>query len=149
MAMSMSQLAKATGKNASKPLDQTADPARDDRPRRRKLLRTPRALKRLAPRGLMGRSLLIIITPLVITQVVAAIIFFDRHWDTMLRRLTGALAGEIALTSDMLRRAPDEEARAQLLTQVHHRLHLVMSMEEGAILPNKPPTTPSGQVERR
>lgn len=96
----------------------------------------------------MGRSLLIIITPLVITQVVAAIIFFDRHWDTMLRRLTGALAGEIALTSDMLRRAPDEEARAQLLTQVHHRLHLVMSMEEGAILPNKPPTTPSGQVER-
>lgn len=147
MGMSMSRSADPAADDA-KGVDRAADPARDDRPRRRKLLRTPRALKRLAPRGLMGRSLLIIITPLVITQVVAAIIFYDRHWDTMLRRLTGALAGEIALTSDMLRRAPDEEARAQLLAQVHHRLHLVMTMQEGAILPNRPPVEPSGQMHR-
>jgi two-component system osmolarity sensor histidine kinase EnvZ len=104
-------------------------------------------LKMLAPRGLMGRSLLIIVTPLVITQVVAAIIFYDRHWDTMLRRLAGALAGEIAFTSDLLRRAPSEEARAQLLLDVQHRLSLTMTVESGEILPNQPPETYSGQME--
>ncbi|EKV27081.1 Osmolarity sensor protein EnvZ [Caenispirillum salinarum AK4] len=136
-----------TGADGTEDAGRTADPSRDDRPRRRRLLRTPRSLKKLAPRGLMGRSLLIIITPLVITQVVAAIIFYDRHWDTMLRRLTGGLAGEIALVSDMLRRMPDEEARAQLLTNVHHRLHLAITLQEGAILPNRAKAEPWGQME--
>lgn len=116
--------------------------------RRRRLLRTPRILKRLAPRGLMGRSLLIIVTPLVITQVVAAIIFYDRHWDTMLRRLTGGIAGEIGLVSDLLRRTADDEAREWLLRATGMRLQLGMTLQPGAILPNRPPITGDTQMER-
>ncbi|SOD92148.1 ATP-binding protein [Caenispirillum bisanense] len=129
----------------------SAPPARDDAaavaPWRRWLHPgTPSLLKRLAPRGLMGRSLLIIVTPLVITQVVAAIIFYDRHWDTMLRRLTGGIAGEIAMISDMLRREPDPLEREWLLATAHLRLGLDVSLSPGDILPNEPPAAAGGQM---
>ncbi len=52
--------------------------------------------KRLLPRSLFGRSVLIIVTPLVLVQVIATWIFYDRVWDTVSRRLSSAVAGEIA-----------------------------------------------------
>ncbi|HKX08311.1 MAG TPA: ATP-binding protein [Stellaceae bacterium] len=52
--------------------------------------------KRLLPRTLFGRSLLIIVTPLVLVQLIATWIFYDRVWETVSRRLSTAVAGEIA-----------------------------------------------------
>src|SRR6266851_1322792 len=46
-----------------------------------------RWFKRLLPRTLFGRSLIIIILPLVLAQLLATWIFYDRHWDTVQRRL--------------------------------------------------------------
>ncbi len=65
-------------------------------------------LKRLLPLSLFGRSLLIMVTPLVIVQVVAAWVFYDRHWETVSRRLATALAGEVGLLVEM-RERPGEE----------------------------------------
>ena len=45
---------------------------------------------------------MIIVTPLIILQVVSAIIFFDRHWETVTRRLTSAIAGEIGFVLEKL-----------------------------------------------
>lgn len=108
---------------------------------------TPTLLRRLAPRGLMGRSLLIIITPLVITQVVAAIIFYDRHWGTMLRRLTGGIAGEIGMISDVLRRDMEPVQRDWLLATARQRLGLDITLHQGDILPNRPAMNSTGQME--
>ncbi len=36
-------------------------------------------LKRLVPRTLFGRSLLIIVIPLILLQLVAAYVFYERH----------------------------------------------------------------------
>ena len=62
---------------------------------RRTLLRSPlhpfRALKRMMPRGLFGRSLIIILAPMLILQAVVTEVFFDRHYRivtaTMLARI--------------------------------------------------------------
>ena len=62
----------------------------------RQAVQDPRWHKRLLPRTLFGRSLLIIVTPLVLVQVIATWIFYDRVWDTVSRRLSTAVAGEIA-----------------------------------------------------
>ena len=59
-------------------------------------MQDPRWHKRLLPRTLFGRSLLIIVTPLILVQVIATWIFYDRVWDTVSRRLSSAVAGEIA-----------------------------------------------------
>ena len=37
-------------------------------------------LKRLAPRTLIGRSVMILVTPMIVVQVVATWAFYDRHW---------------------------------------------------------------------
>ncbi len=52
--------------------------------------------KRILPRSLLGRSLLIIVMPLILVQMISAWVFYDRHWDTVARRLSSAVAGEIA-----------------------------------------------------
>ena len=44
-------------------------------------------MKRLLPRSLLGRSVLIIVMPLILVQLVATWVFYDRHWDTVSRRL--------------------------------------------------------------
>ena len=55
------------------------------------------SLKRFLPKTLFGRSLLIIITPVLILQVLGTYIFYDRHWSRMTDRLAFALVGEIAI----------------------------------------------------
>ena len=45
-------------------------------------------LRAFLPRSLFGRALLIIVTPLVLVQIVAAAVFFDRVWETVTRRIS-------------------------------------------------------------
>ena len=47
----------------------------------------PGLFKRLLPRTLFGRALLIIVTPALLMQALTAFIFNERQWDTMTRRL--------------------------------------------------------------
>ena len=41
-------------------------------------------IKRVLPRSLLGRSLLILVTPILLIQLVSAYIFLDNHWQKML-----------------------------------------------------------------
>ena len=65
-----------------------------------------RSLNRLAPRTLFGRSLLVVVLPLVILQIVLSIIFYNRHWDTVTRWLASGVAGEVALLAEELEEPP-------------------------------------------
>ncbi len=55
------------------------------------------SLKRFLPRGLFGRSLIIIVAPIVILQAIIAYVFFERDLDTTTRRLARDVAADIAL----------------------------------------------------
>lgn len=57
----------------------------------------PGAVKRYLPKSFFGRSVLILLVPLVLLQVVSTWIFYDRHWTTVTRRLAAAVASEISL----------------------------------------------------
>ncbi len=48
------------------------------------------------PKGLYGRSLLIVLTPMVILQSVVAFVFMERHWQTVTFRLSQAVSRDIA-----------------------------------------------------
>lgn len=67
------------------------------RPRARGLNIHPfRALKRVMPRGLFGRSLIIIVAPVVILQAIVAYVFFERHYDIVTTRMARNVASEVA-----------------------------------------------------
>lgn len=56
------------------------------------------------------RCLLIIITPTILIQLIAAYIFLDRHWASMSRNLTAAIAGEVASVVKIYETTPTEQA---------------------------------------
>ena len=69
-------------------------------PPRRILLRLvgPRIFKRWLPTTLYGRSLLIIIIPMGLMQLLVSLLLFNAHWETVTGRLTHAVAGDVAWT---------------------------------------------------
>ncbi len=52
-------------------------------------------MRRYLPRSIFIRSLLIVLVPIVILQIVLAIVFYERHWENVTRYLTNAVAGDI------------------------------------------------------
>ena len=56
----------------------------------------PRFLKRRLPTSLWGRSLLIIVLPVLAMQIAVTWVFFDAHWNTVTARLSDGLAGDVA-----------------------------------------------------
>ncbi len=90
-------------------------------------------VKRFLPRGLLGRSLLIVLVPLIALQAVAFTFFYGSHLDIVSRRLTGGIAGEVALTISLLSRYPDEEA--WVLRTAFREFEVPMRFVPGALLP--------------
>src|SRR5918998_1320136 len=62
-------------------------------------------LKRLLPQSMFGRSLLLIIMPLVMVQIIAAFVFYARHWEAVSYRLSANVAGDIELVIDAMKAA--------------------------------------------
>ena len=100
------------------------------------------AVKRFLPKTLFGRALLIIVMPVVLLQIVATWIFYDRHWDTMTQRLAHAVAGEIAMVVEQLDRDAGPEERRHTLEMAARHTDLIVTFEPGRTLPVG--WTPSG-----
>ena len=81
-------------------------------------------LKGRMPAGLYGRSLLIIIAPMVILQSVVAFVFMERHWNTVTRRLSAAVTQDIAALIDVYKLYPQDADNARLRKIAQERLGL-------------------------
>jgi two-component system osmolarity sensor histidine kinase EnvZ len=104
-------------------------------------------LKRLAPQGLLGRSLLIIVTPLIVVQLVSTYIFYASHWDTVARRLALGLAGDIGAVIETQRAFPDPESQLRVMRIAANKMDLDIRFQPGGILPNVPPPQGVGMME--
>jgi two-component system osmolarity sensor histidine kinase EnvZ len=67
--------------------------------------------KRYLPKSLFGRTLLIVVLPTVLIQLTMAYVFFDRHWDSVIRQMSKSLAGDAAFLVKQLNRAPTQNER--------------------------------------
>ena len=94
-----------------------------------------RIVKKVLPRSLLGRSLLIMSIPLVLVLAVALQIFYGSHLNLVSRRFTSAVAGEIAVAADGLGRFPDTADRDWLMQEAHDDLNLSMRFLPGRSLP--------------
>lgn len=90
--------------------------------------------RRLAPRGFLARSLLIILVPLLVLQIVALITFYGGHLDIISRRLAHGVAGDVGMVVELLQRHPQQEERAWIFREAAWRLDLTLAFEEGATL---------------
>ena len=107
-----------------------------------------RGLKNLLPHGLLGRSLLILVTPILVVQLVSVYVFYVSHWENVARRLASGLAGDIGAVIDTLRTFPDPNNRHKTLNIAAIRMDLDIRFIDNGILPNVPRPQPSGTLER-
>ncbi|WP_339859844.1 ATP-binding protein [Thalassospira alkalitolerans] len=103
-------------------------------------------IKSLMPTGLLGRSLLILMTPMLLLQIVTVLIFFERHWDSIARQLSRGLAGDVVFAIDYLGQYPDAEHMEWLQHSARGRLQLDIVFEPGEILEQQITEPPLGLV---
>ncbi len=96
--------------------------------------RLERPMRRVLPRTLLGRSLLIILVPLLVTEGIALQLFYGSHLNIVSRRLSGAVAGEIAYTLDLLDAATSAGERDRIIASADRHFELAMRFEPGAHL---------------
>jgi two-component system osmolarity sensor histidine kinase EnvZ len=133
--MSSSRIDEASAALAAPDIaDDVISPAAPDFTLSREI-RRPGWVKRALPKTMFGRSLLLIVVPLVLVQVIAIWAFFARHWETVERRLSADVADEIVLLIGELPYAPDDAALTRLLERVAAATSLNFAFNRGDRLP--------------
>jgi two-component system osmolarity sensor histidine kinase EnvZ len=76
------------------------------------------------PKRLYARSLLIVITPMIILQSVVTLVFMERHWQTVTQRLSTATTRDLAAIIDMIETYPADDDYANVIRIAQERLSL-------------------------
>ena len=97
-------------------------------------------IKRLLPQTMFGRSMLLIVMPLVLVQIIATWVFYARHWEIVSRRLSADVAGEIGLLIDALHYADTPFASARLIENASGLTGIRFSIASDAALPAEAPS---------
>jgi two-component system osmolarity sensor histidine kinase EnvZ len=93
-----------------------------------------RLLKQVSPRGLFGRSLIIIVAPMVVLQGIVTYAFFVRHYDIVTRHMAHSVAGDVAFLTNIEESYPAGTARKHLLDMAAHSLGFGISLNPGGKL---------------
>lgn len=96
-------------------------------------------VKRLLPQTMFGRSLLLIVMPLVLVQIIAIWVFYARHWETVSRRLSSDVAGDIGMVIEAMRFADNDLELTRLLENASGLTGIAFSIAPGARLPQPVP----------
>ncbi|MBV8778969.1 MAG: two-component sensor histidine kinase [Alphaproteobacteria bacterium] len=99
-------------------------------------------IKRLLPNTMFGRSLLLIVMPLILVQAISAWVFYSRHWETVAHRFAADVAAEIGLVAESLKLADSDAQAMRVMRQAGGQTDVAYSFERGATL--LPPVPPGG-----
>jgi len=89
-----------------------------------------KGIKRILPKTLFFRSLLILITPIFLIQIILTVVFFDRHWSKMTTRLAYAVSGEIALVVSYIDNNESQEDIDRIIYLLSQKLDLLITYKK-------------------
>jgi two-component system osmolarity sensor histidine kinase EnvZ len=95
----------------------------------------------MLPRTMFGRSLLIVVMPLILLQAIATWVFYDRHWAAVSWRLSAGVAGDIGLLIEALQLADLPSETARLLERARAQTDLDLAIGRDEVLPPAIPTS--------
>jgi two-component system osmolarity sensor histidine kinase EnvZ len=96
-----------------------------------------RMIKRRVPTTLFGRSLLIIVLPIAVMQIVVTFFFFDSYWQRVNSHLTEGLAGEVAWVLQSYQDDPTPAGLAKLSDRAEQTLDLSIIFQPEAHVPKR------------
>ena len=85
-------------------------------------LRPFRLLKQLIPRGLFGRSLIIVVAPMIVLQGFVTYAFFVRHYEVVSRHMAHGVAGDVTFLINIETAYPPGPMRTQLIDMAARNL---------------------------
>ena len=95
-------------------------------------------IKKYMPSTLFGRSLLILVVPVVLIQVITTYVFFERHWGRMTSHLAYAVSGEMAVIVNSFNAGIDEAESERIFADIQNHLDIRVYFEPGKSLPKTP-----------
>lgn len=90
-------------------------------------------LRDMVPKGLYWRTILIIVAPAALLQLIITLVFLDDHWQSTSKRMSQGVAADTALIIQLYERDPTPENLANLQQWARRPLRLDVQM-----LPNEP-----------
>lgn len=93
-----------------------------------------RRLRDILPKGLYWRTLLIIAAPAAILQLIITVVFLNDHWEATSKRMSQAVAADVALVLQLYERDPTPERFESIRALAWQPLRLEISIEPGADL---------------
>lgn len=87
------------------------------------------------PKRLYARSLLIVITPMILLQSVVTLVFMERHWATVTQRLSTATTRDLAAIIDMIETYPNDDDYANVIRIAQERLSMKIDILPPDALP--------------
>lgn len=88
----------------------------------------------ILPKGLYWRTLLIIVAPAALLQLIITLVFLDDHWQATSKRMSQGVAADVALIIQLYERDPTPENFASLQDYAMRPLRLQIELQPGAEL---------------
>jgi two-component system osmolarity sensor histidine kinase EnvZ len=103
-------------------------------------IRRGSVVKRMLPQTMFGRSLLLIVMPLVLVQIIATWVFYARHWESVSYRFSSDVAGDIAMVIErMQKEALDPTELRRLFNRIEGVSEIAFEFRADAGLPASAP----------
>ena len=92
-------------------------------------------IKKILPKRLFYRSLIIVATPIILLQIIITVVFFDSLWIKANKGMTRSLVSEVKTLYDLYK---NDEANKEVITDLYNQnFDFVVALEENKILPGK------------
>ena len=91
-------------------------------------------IKKILPKRLFYRSLLIVAAPIILLQIIITVVFFDSLWIKANKGMTRSLVSEIRTLYDIYK-SPDMAQRQSIINLYNQNFDFVIAFKENEILP--------------
>jgi len=91
-------------------------------------------IKKILPKGLFYRSLIIVATPIILLQIIITIVFFDSLWIKANKGMTRSLVGEVQTMFDVYKKG-DVNEQEMIINLYNKNFDFVVTLKENELLP--------------
>lgn len=91
-------------------------------------------IKKILPKGLFYRSLIIVVTPIILLQIIITVVFFDSLWIKANKGMTRSLVSEIRTLYDV-HKNPNMEQKQAITNLYNQNFDFVISFKENEVFP--------------
>jgi len=88
-------------------------------------------LKRMLPTSLFGRTIMIVVVPVVLLQILLAVVFFDRHLDRVAIRLAKSVAGDLNFLIERFNTLGTQKEQQDLLMDAQQNMNMRLAFLPG------------------